>query len=205
MKKFSWLALGAALAFATAASAQSVTNPGFESGDLSGWSTFGLGWRIGTGDDAHDGTYGFVCDILDTHVGEEWRGVYQSVSVTGGETYDAGVWIRSVSVSSSASWFELQWLDSGGSPISQLQSSSVTADQAFTYMGLTGAVAPLNAVSASIRGIVHMESLPASGDSDFHIFDDFSIVPQSAIPEPGTLFLIATGAIGLVARRRKQR
>ena len=201
---FSILCTAAIVLAACAASAQTITNPGFETGDLSGWSSFGLGWRTGTGDDALEGTYGLVCDVLDSHIGEEWRGIYQSVPVVGGDTYTAGVYIRAVSVDTSVSWFELQWLNSGGGVIGQLQSSSVSADQAFTFMGVLDAIAPLDAVSASIRGIVHMETLPSSGTSDFHIFDNFSIVNQSAIPEPGTLFLIATGAAGLALRRRKR-
>lgn len=36
-------------------------------------------------------------------------------------------------------------------------------------------------------------------------FDDASLVDTTAIPEPGTLFLMATGAIGLVLRRRRSR
>ncbi len=199
------LSLAACLALAaTAASANLVDNSGFETGDLTDWTTFGVGWRIGTGDDAYAGTYGLVCDVLDSHTGEEWRGVYQSVSVTAGLTYDAGVYIRSVSVDTSVSFLELQWLDNIGGVISQLQSSTVTSDQAFTFMQILDITAPVGAVEASLRGIVQMQSLPAPGDSDFHIFDNFTMT-QQAIPEPGTMALLAVGALGMALRRRRSR
>ena len=187
------------LAAATLASANLITNPGFESGDLTGWSTFGLGWRTATGADALSETYGLVCDVLDSHTGENWRGVYQNVPVSAGMAYNAGVYVRAVSVANSASWLELQWLDSGGGVISQLQSSTVTSDQAFTYMGLSSVVAPVGAVNASVRGIVNMTALPPGGDGDFHIFDDFNV---AAVPEPSSLALLAVGSLALGLRRR---
>ena len=189
----------ALMATATVASANIISNPGFESGDLTDWSTFGLGWRTAAGADALSGTYGLVCDVLDSQTGENWRGVYQNVSVTAGTTYSAGVFIRAVSVDVSSSWLELQWLDSENNVISQLQSISVASDQAFTYMTVGAAVAPAGAVQASVRGIVNMTTLPAAGNSDFHIFDDFNM---TAIPEPGSLALLTIGALGLGLRRR---
>lgn len=171
-------------------------HPGFENGDLSNWATFGQGWRIGGGGDAYSGSYGAVNDVQ-TSDGDNWRGIFQNVAVTEGGTYTAGVFIRAVNVENSTSWFELQWLDAGNSVIGQEQSSFVTSDQAFTFMGVTDVVAPVNAVSASIRGIVFMPSPPA-GDTDYHIFDDFSIVP-----EPGTLSMMILGAFGLVILRRR--
>lgn len=178
------LTITACLALAvTAASAGMVNNDGFETGDLTNWNTFGLGWRIATGDDAYAGTYGLVCDVLSSHTNEEWRGVYQTVPVTAGRTYDAGVYIRAVSVSNSVSFLELQWLNSSGGIISQLHSLTVTSDQAFTLTHIRGVTAPYGAVSASLRGIVQMQSPPSSGDGDFHIFDNFSMT-QQATPNP---------------------
>lgn len=197
------LCLAAALmAVATVAPANIISNPGFESGDLTDWNTFGLGWRIATGADALSGTYGLVCDILDSHVGENWRGVYQNVPITAGTTYSAGAFIRAVSVDVSSSWFELQWLDGDGGVISQLQSAAVVGDQAFTYLGVGAVVAPAGAVQASVRGIVNMTTLPTGGDGDFQIFDDFNM---TAVPEPGSLALLAVGSLVLGLRRRRRK
>ena len=197
------LTLTACLALAAStASANLVDNYGFETGDLTDWDSFGLGWRTGTGADAYEGTYGLVCDVLDWHTGEEWRGVYQSVPVTSGLSYDAGVFIRTVNLDVSISFLELQWLDDVGGVISQETSASVTSDQAFTLMEIQNVTAPVGAVEASLRGIVQMQSLPSTGDSDFHIFDNFTM---TAIPEPGTLSLLAAGLLGLALRRRRSR
>jgi len=146
-------------------------NWGFEGGDFTGWTTFGQGWRISTGADAFSHTYGAVNDVLTTDV-DEWRGVFQNVAVTTGLTYAAGVYIRAVAVESSESWLELQWLDSSGGVISQLTTPSITADQPFLLSSLHNIVAPAGAVTASVRGVVHMIGTPVDSP-DFHIFDEF--------------------------------
>ena len=166
------LAVAALLVATSAGAANLLKNPNFETGDFTGWTTFGLGWRTGIGDDAYEGTYGIVCDVLDWQTGENWRGVYQNVPVTAGATYSAGVSIRSVNVHFSSSWLELQWLDADGGVIEQLQSPWVTADQSFTPANLEDVVAPPGAVSLSVRGIVHLPTSPGN-KPEFHIFDDF--------------------------------
>ncbi|MBW7907405.1 MAG: hypothetical protein H3C50_00570 [Kiritimatiellae bacterium] len=146
-------------------------NWGFETGDFADWSTFGQGWSVSTGDVAFSHTYGAVNDVLLSD-GDEWRGVIQNVAVTEGLTYAAGVYIRAVALESSEAWLELQWLNSSGGVISQLTTSAITTDQAFQLASLHGIVAPAGAVTASVRGIVHMVSAPTV-TPDFLIFDEF--------------------------------
>lgn len=156
-----------------------LVNSGFESGDFTGWLTFGQGWRTSGGGDAFTGTLGVVNDVTTNDV-DNFRGIFQNVPVTAGSTYNAGVYIRAVNIESSESWFELQWMDVGGGVIDQLQSAHVAADQPFTLMALGEVIAPAGAVTASVRGIVFMPSAPA-GDTDFQIFDDFFLDDLSAV------------------------
>lgn len=171
---------------ASAAPGATLTNPGFETGDLTGWSTFGQGWRTGGGGDANSGSFGVVNDVLNTD-GDNFRGLFQNVAVTGGSLYRGGVYIRTVSVGSTESWFELQFLNGSGGVIAQFESTRVTGDQGFVLAGIGMVTAPVDAVSASVRAIVHMPSPPA--DADFHIFDDFYFddvtPPDSTLSNPG--------------------
>ena len=105
-----------------------------------------------------------------------FRGLFQNVPVTPGATYNAGVYIRAVSVGhgNSESWFEFQWKDIAGDTIQQFQTERVTTTQPFRLTALSGLVAPAGAVTASVRGIVRMISTPTN-NNDFHLFDDFFI------------------------------
>jgi len=166
-----------------------VTNRSFETGDLSGWNTFGQGWRTGGGDDAHSGVVGAVNDVSTNDV-DDWRGIYQNLPVVTGKTYSASVYIRTLNIESSASWLEIQWLDINSNMISQVQSASVTNNQPFTLMELPDLSPPTNALYASLRGVVFMETRPTA-DMDFHVFDDFSFGPASD-PVPIPLHITAT-------------
>lgn len=189
------------LAFGGIASANLLTNPDFESGDLTGWATFGQGWRTGSGGDAHGGTWGVVCDVLSTD-GDEWRGLLQAVPVSEGQLYEYLAYQRIVIPESSESWLELQWLNDVGGVISQTQTVHLSAEQSYTLTGFEPLMAPGGAVTASVRAIVHMTSAPAV-NGDFHTFDDFSF---QAVPEPGTLALLGLGAVaGIAWRHRRKR
>ncbi len=189
------LAAGPALRAATLA------NPGFETGDLSGWSTFGDGWRIGTVGDANSGTYGAVNDIQDD---SGFKGIFQEVDVTPGTFYNAGVFLRAVAMEDNAveSWLEVQWLDSGSGVIRQDQSTPRVIGEQLTYQRqtLTMMEAPAGAVQASVRGIIEITSLQSSPDIDFVTFDDFEFGRN--VPEPTTMAMLGMAAISLVALRR---
>jgi hypothetical protein len=191
-----WISMWMLAALATVARAELLTNPGFESGDFSGWETFGPGWRTSTGGDAHTGDYGAVNDVTDWQAPEEqWRGVFQNVSVIPGESYELSAFIRAVNIAHSESWLEVKWKNADGVEIegTQAQSPHVVADQPFTQVTLSSLMAPAGAVSASVNAIVFMIDLPASGEDDFHLFDDFSFTRLPANPvqdrsfESGTL------------------
>lgn len=197
MRKYAWLACAVSLLLALPAGANLLNNPSFETGDFTGWSTFGQGWRISSwpGDQYH-GTYGAVDDVLPGHV-DEWRGLFQNIAATPGVQYTLSGYIRAVGVSRTASWLEIQFLDSGNNVLAQHQSTWVTADQPFTYTSVSG-TAPANTVALSARAIVNMPA-PVSS-SEFHIFDQMQVVP-----EPSTVGLALAGIGALFYRVRRAR
>ena len=159
--------------------AGALTNRSFETSGLDGWSTFGPGWRTGTGGDARSGIYGAVNDVLDSQdpLTEQWRGIYQLAHVSPATSYVASVYIRTLNLESSRAWLEVQWLNGDTQLIDQVQSLPVTNDQPFTQVQLADLQPPAEAVWAGVRAIVSMEAPPVEG-ADFHVFDDFSFLPQ---------------------------
>src|SRR5688572_25980541 len=129
------VALAAALVATLASNASALANPGFESGSFAGWSTFSSGWRVSNfGGDQHSGTFGAVNDVFPAD-GDVFRGVHQEISVTAGNTYTGGAWIRTVALDGdSQSWFEVQFRDASNNLLQQFESPHVTADQPFTFM-----------------------------------------------------------------------
>ena len=147
-------------------------HPGFENAanPLEGWTTFGTPWRGGVGDDAFAGRFGAVNDVLPgSKVG--YCGIFQEVPINAAKTYDASAMLRTVNLSSSESFLEIQFLDRAGAVVGAKQSPSAVGDQPFTSIEMKGLKPPSDAVKASVRGIVHIRSSPER--SNFHIFDDF--------------------------------
>ena len=183
----------------SSSSANLLINPGFETGDFSGWTRFTefQNWRVTDWPaDIHSGSYAVVNDVLPSG-GDEWRGMYQLIPVTEGVSYDYTAYQRAASVESgiSESFLELQWLNSSGGLISQWQSTHVIADQDWTFMGSDNLVAPMGAVTASVRSVVHVMGTPT--DTDWHVSDDFSFAPT--IPEPSTMGFLGVGGGMLLA------
>lgn len=155
-----------------AASGAALKNDGFETGGFDAWQMAGDGWRIsGFKPDAYRGKYGAVNDVP-VGGGGEYRIIHQTIKCAPGKTYEAGVWVRAVSVEGTESFIEIQFLDKGGAVLKQYQSRRVKEDQGFTLLTIENALAPDKTYAVSVRGVVHV-SKPPEVDPDFHIFDDF--------------------------------
>ncbi len=196
--------VGWAVLWSSGAMANLLMNPGFEMGDFTGWTRFTefQDWRVTDWPaDLHSGNYAVVNDVLASG-GDEWRGIYQLVPVEEGLSYDYTAYQRAANVESgiSESFLELQWLNSGGGVISQWQSTHVVADQDWTLMGSNNLVAPMGAVTASVRAIVHVMGTPV--DTDWHVYDDFSFA--QTIPEPGTTAFLGMGLAVLLVKFRRR-
>jgi len=193
------------LGIAGSAMGNLLTNPGFEDGDFTGWTLFSesQNWRVTDWPgDQYSEDYGVVNDVLPSG-GDEWRGIYQIIPVTAGVSYDYMAYQRAANVELdvSESFLELQWLNFEGGMIEQWQSTHVVADQDWTLMGSQNLVAPVGAVSASVRFIVHAMGTPE--DTDWHVMDDAYFA--ESIPEPTTAALMLGGLLLFGARliRRK--
>jgi hypothetical protein len=201
--KLQWAVIAVCVAgLCGVANANLLVNDGFESGDFTSWTPSGAAWRTSTwGGDLHSGLQGAVNDA---GAGDEWRVLFQDVSVTAGLSYDASGWFKGVSIEAgkTESWLELQWLDSGNNIMwgQGSESAHLTADQDWSQMSLSGLVAPVGAAGASVRGVVHVIAAPV--DTDFHVMDDFSLT--QTIPEPTTLGLVGA-AMAVVAAIRRRR
>jgi hypothetical protein len=187
------------IGFGFAASANLLTNPGFETGTLNGWDS--NGYSIGQDADAHSGAYGAARDIA-TGIGS---GAYfimdQSVPVTPGLSYDASCWMRYAGTANNSEQFmEIQWVYTDGIHWDGVGTTPVSGPQDYTLYQLNNLIAPAGAVSADVRAVVHTTDLTA-GASAQHTFDDFNFAAQ--IPEPATLGLFGLAGIILTAMRRR--
>jgi hypothetical protein len=184
------------LAVASWASAELLTDPGFESGTLNSWVN--NGYYVGQNSDAHSGSYGAAVAVPTGVTAGNYYIVDQRVSVTAGLTYDASVWLRTAgTANNSESFLEIQWVNSSDQImwVSPYASVPVSTVQDYTQFSLNTCTAPVGAVKADIRGVV-TTTATTTGDTMYLTFDDFSFA--QTIPEPGTLGLIGA-SIGLLA------
>jgi hypothetical protein len=182
------------------ASANLLTNPGFETGtDMTGWQQ--SGWYIGNGADAYSGSNGAAYYVPAERAAGDYYVALQSVPVSSGLTYSASMWLRTVSFNTSEAFLEVVFHDSSGAWVGQTDTTPAVSNTAYTLYTLNGLVAPAGAVTASVRAVVHTTGVTA--DNAWYTFDDFSF---EAVPEPGTLALCLMGmGFGsiLMHRRRK--
>ena len=154
-----------------------VTNPGFETGDFTGWTNNSGGNFVNTGN-AYDGTY------------SAWMGAVgsdgsfqQSITTSVGQLYSVSFYL----------------LNQGGTPndftasFAGVTVYTITNAGAFPYTLETGSVTATGSSSLLL--------FSARQDPSFWQVDDVSVV---AVPEPGTLGLIALGALGMVGVVRKR-
>jgi hypothetical protein len=154
-----------------------VANPGFETGDFTGWTNNGGGNFVNTGN-AYDGTYSAWMGA----VGSD-NSFQQSIATTPGLMYSVSFYL----------------LNQGGTP------NDFTASFAGVtiYTVTNGGTMPWTLETANIMATSSSSLLlfSARQDPTYWQVDDVNV---HAVPEPGTLGLIAIGALGLVGAFRKR-
>ena len=173
----------AALSLAYPASANLITNPGFETGDFTGWTHLG-GAVVGTFDGVapHSGNFQARIGLPGGQPGS----LTQFLATTPGSSYTIDFWLANPFFTNN---FIVSW---GGAPI-----LSLTNPGAFGYTEFTFTETASTA-STSL-------SFLSPADSGIFFLDDVSVEPAGVgVPDGGTTVSLLSGALlGLAALRRK--
>ncbi len=195
-------------------------NPGFETGewDEADWDYFGPStekfdnnWFYTSptvmGFAPHHGEWAVGHTVMDNdRTGDEadlWRAVYQQVAAEPGEAYHASVYLRAEGVWNSSAFLEVKFLDEFGEVIipegktaedPEYKSEEVHASQDYTLLEVRDAVAPTNAVTVQVAGVVYAPA--GEGPNEHFIFDDMSLRRGPTL----TLFLNAYDPISGLSR-----
>ena len=169
--------LGGILFRPTTCPAQNLApNPGFESGDTSGWSPFGATTISAQSAQVHSGNFaGLVQNRTAT-----WNGIAQSMQtiIQPGQTYNIGVWVRVVSGTNQALQLTMKKTDGGGDQYTALASGTVSSTD---WSQLAGQY--MLTVSGTLTGLTLYVEMPSSASAEFYV-DDLDV--ESTVPPGGT-------------------
>jgi hypothetical protein len=175
------------------ASAQIVTNGGFETGDFTGWTQFGnTGFSGVEPVGVHSGSFGaFFGPVGST------GGITQALATTSGDSYTFSFWLSNDGVGQGTTSFEADW---NGASVFTLSNPST-----FDYT--------LESFTETAGSNSTPITFSFQNDPSFWLFDDVSVVDNgpagstsSVTPEPTTMTLMATGLVAMagIGRRRKR-
>lgn len=153
-----------------------VTNPGFETGDTTGWFAFGPPTLVVETSQVHSDTY--AC--LVTNRTSTWNGIAQSLAgvLQAGETYDVSAWVRLVSGGNQTMQLTMQKTDAGGTSYAAIASDSVSSS-GWTQLSGQYTYDPSGAVST----LNFYAEVPSSATASFYI-DDVQLSPGTLITNP---------------------
>jgi glucuronoarabinoxylan endo-1,4-beta-xylanase len=170
------LVLGLVLRTSVAAAQNLVTNPSFETGNASGWFSFGSPTLAVETSQVHSGSY--AC--LVTNRTASWNGIAQSFvgALQAGQVYDVSAWVRLVSGTNQTMQLTMQKTDSSGTSYAAIASGSVPSSGwtqlsgQYTY-NPSGAVSTLNFYA----------EVPSSSTASFYI-DDINFSGGTIVTNP---------------------
>jgi hypothetical protein len=165
------LSLAILLQAGIAAAQNLATNPGFETGNTSGWFGFGSPALIPEKNQVHSGTYAcLVTNRTATYMGiaQSLQGVLQS-----GQTYNISAWVKLASGSNQTMQLTFQQEDGNGVNYFDVNEGLVSTNG---WSELAGQFT-FN-YSGSLTSLVLYAEMPSSASQAYYI-DDVSVTPPS--------------------------
>lgn len=176
------LIVAALLGLGATAHANLVTNGGFETGNLTGWTAFGGQYtNVSTG--GHSGAFKF--EEFDN---SGFATLQQSLATVAGTTYDLSFWSRA-------------YVDVGGN-ILRYQAGSGPIATAVRTTSWSQTTDSFVATGASTMLSFYIETDPGTAT---WLLDDISVVASSSVPDSSNLVVFVIAALGLVGFRKSLR
>lgn len=171
----------------TVAAQNLVTNPGFETGDTSGWFAFGSPTISAETSQVHSGTYAaLVNNRTATYMGiaQSLLGVLQT-----NETYNISAWVRLVSGTNQTMQLTIQQIDGNGTVYTNITSGSVSSTN---WSQLSGQFT-FN-ISGALTSLTLYAEMPSSSNAAYYIDDvsipslDTNVINGQCTVDSGTVF-----------------